>query len=113
MIEMVVLGVFVGAVLLTAVGAAARVLDAGSRVSDAAEIAATSMSLGTGADRARELAMAFAPDAESISIETAGDQVTVVVTIRVGLIGPAGSPVTTTVTGRAIAVSSPHMSAGG
>ncbi|NQV06304.1 hypothetical protein HQ535_07120 [bacterium] len=113
LIEIIVLGVFIGVVLLTAIGAAARVLEAGSRASDAAEMAATAMALGSGDDRARALAAAIAPDAESVSITEVGGNFAVIVTIRVGLIGPDGGPVSSIVTGRAIAAPSPHVSSSG
>lgn len=100
-----------GAVIVAAVGYAAvtagRLHAAGERATEAAQAAASWAARHGDADDARRIAARLAPDAESIEVGPSAGRIEVVVRIRVGLPGPAGTRV---VVGRAGTWVSPYRS---
>jgi hypothetical protein len=108
LLEVLVIGALI--VLAVAQGAvvAGRLHAAGDRVTEAAQIAASWAARHGDTEGATEVAQAAAPDAHIVRAFRTGDEITVVVRTRVGLIG-SGAP-WRTVTGRATARVSAYRS---
>lgn len=84
----------------------------GTCAAEAAETAAYAAQHGArhgDADDAARLASALSPDATVVAVDM-GDTLVVEVRIEVPLLGPDGSPIRRTVTGRASATYSPYRS---
>jgi hypothetical protein len=108
LLEVLVIGALI--VLAVAQGAvvAGRLHAAGDRVTEAAQIAASWAARHGDTAGASDIARAAAPDAHLIRAFRSGDEITVVVRTRVGLLGN-GAP-WRTVTGRATARISTYRS---
>jgi hypothetical protein len=112
LIEVLILGGLVVALVLHAGLSAARLQAAGEAATEAAQLAAeTAARHGTVAD-AIEVAGRLAPEAD-VTATRSGDEITVVVAIDVPLIGPENSPVSMEAIGRATARISPYRSGHG
>jgi hypothetical protein len=106
-VESLVLGALVVAAVGYAAVAAGSLHAAGERATEAAQAAASWAARHGDADDARRIAARLAPDAESIEVGAAAGRIEVVVRIRVGLPGPAGTRV---IVGRAGTWVSPYRS---
>jgi len=107
-VEMLI-GVLVAALLFQVVIAAGRVQVAGEQAAEAAAAAASWVARHGDTARAERIARALAPGAEAITLRSDGDEITVRVVIRVGLLGPDGV-VTRIVAAEAVAPISPYRS---
>lgn len=97
------------ALLLQGALAACRLQAAGETAAEAAAVAATWAARHGDAALAAALAQALAPEAESVSADIEGDELSTVVRLRVALAGPDGA-LSRVVVGRASAPISPYRS---
>ncbi len=112
LVEVLVVGVLV-VLMVVGVGATAmRLHSAGETMTEVAQTAALFAARHGDASTALEVVYRLAPDS-MVEIETGDDEITVIVRKRVGVLGPAGTWVTKTVTGRATAALSPLRSGRG
>jgi hypothetical protein len=109
-VESLVLGTIGVAIVLAVILGAVRIQAAGDRAEQTARVTANAIARWGGSAEAAEVGRTHAPDAEVV-VERSGDRIVVTVRIVVPLVGPAGSPVSTTVTGRAEARIAPYRSA--
>ena len=111
-VEVLAVGVLMIGGLLHTLSTAAQI-QAGADAAAEAEAAAIGARWGAhhgDAETARRASAAVAPPGARIVVGRNGDRLGVVVRIEVPLIGPAGSPLMTTVSGRATAEVAPHRS---
>ncbi|MEA2057315.1 MAG: hypothetical protein U9O63_01215 [Actinomycetota bacterium] len=109
LIETLVIGFAVVLVVGQALVTLGRLDSAATRADEAAQTAAAWAARHGDTDDALRLARDAAPGAE-VSAVRHGDEIAVVVTISVPLVGPTGTPLTRTVHGRAVARVSPYRS---
>ena len=109
-IEALLLGTVSVAMVVSVILGAVRMQAAGEQAEQAArhaaDVAARWGEASDGADVARRLS-----PLAGVTVVRSGDRIVATVRIEVPLIGPAGSPISTTVTGRAEARIAPHRSA--
>ena len=110
LIEVLVLGGLIVALVLHAGLAAARVQAAGEAATEVAQLAAEAAARH-GAD-AFDVAQRLSPGSD-IAVAESGTEITVTVVVAVPLIGPENSPASIDVAGRATARISPYRSGHG
>lgn len=109
LIETLVIGFVVVLVVGQALVTVGRIDSAGTRAAEAAEVAAAWAARHGDVEDAARIARRLAPGA---GVETVrrGDEISVVVTIAVPLVGPSGTSLSRDVHGRATARLSPYRS---
>jgi hypothetical protein len=108
-IEALVVGTIAAALALTTIVGAIRIQTAGDRAEEAARIAADTAARWGGPDDGADAARRLVPRADII-VRRSGDRIIATVRMDVSVVGPSGSPFSTTVTGRAEARIAPHRS---
>jgi len=99
LLEVLVIGALIALGVAQAALAAGSLHAAGDRATEAAQVAAAWAARHGDVDAAERIARDLAPDADRIRVRRTADDITVVVKIRVGLIG--GAWPSRVVTGRA------------
>jgi len=109
LIETVMVGFAVVLLAVQSITAVGRVSAAGATAAEAARYAAQRAARTGSLDAARLEALTLAPDS-TVEVRRGLDAVVVSVSIEVAVIGPEGSPISMTVTGRAAATVGRHRS---
>ena len=109
LLEVLVIGFAVVAIVGQALIAVGRLEAAGNAVAETAQQAALHAARHGDATTAREVAQALLPEAR-VSVEEGPTSISVEVTLEVSLLGPEGFPVQRTLRGRAEAARSPYRS---
>jgi hypothetical protein len=109
LLEVLVVGFAVVALVGHALIAIGRVESAGNAVAETAQEAALHAARHGDAAAAHEVAAALLP-AASITVDESTTTISVEVTLVISLLGPEGFPIQRTVRGRAEAVRSPYRS---
>ena len=109
-VEVLAVGVLMIGALLHTLSTAAEIQAGADAAAEAAAVGARWGAHHGDAETARRASAAVAPPGARIVVGRNGDRLGVVVRIDVPLIGPAGSPLMTTVSGRATAEVGPHRS---
>ena len=108
LLEVLVIGALIALAVAQAALAAGNLHAAGDRATEAAQVAAAWAARHGDVEAADRVARSIAPDANRVRVLRSGDDLTVVVKIRVGLIG--GTWPTRVITGRATAAISEYRS---
>ena len=109
LLETVVVGFVVLIVVSQTLVTLGRLESAGLAADEAARHAAAWAARHGDLESAERIADGLLPDAQ-VTVSRAGDEVVVQVALDVPLLGPDGSPLTRTVSGRAAAMISPYRS---
>ncbi len=108
LLEILIVGALICLAVAQGAVAAGRLHAAGDRATEAAQVAASWSARHGDATGAQAIAASLAPDALQVDASRSGDEITVAVHIRVGLLGNGGP--SRVVTGRATARISDYRS---